>query len=105
MAWQAKRAMVAARIAKLPQGARTDIAPIEAMSQPAAADLLNVGRSAVQRAKTVQREGSPELVAAVDSGAISVSAAADVATLPLPHADVRERPTRRQAPFPLLARP
>ena len=49
-----KRAMVAADIATLTQGARTDLASIEAMSQPQAAELLNVSRSSVQRATTVR---------------------------------------------------
>jgi hypothetical protein len=39
---------VAAKIAKLPQGARTDIAQTCAKSQPEAADALNVSRRSVQ---------------------------------------------------------
>jgi N6-adenosine-specific RNA methylase IME4/ParB-like chromosome segregation protein Spo0J len=78
---ESQRAMVAARIANMPQGARTDLASIEAMSQPEAADLLNVGRASVQRAREVLDHGAPELVAAVDAGDVSVSAAADVADL------------------------
>jgi N6-adenosine-specific RNA methylase IME4 len=74
--------MVAAKLATLKQGARTDLAPIGAMSQDAAADMLNVGRRSVQRAREVIDQGAPELVRAVETGAVSVSAAADVATLP-----------------------
>jgi hypothetical protein len=33
-----------------------------------------------ERAKAVQRDGAPELIAAVEQGKVSVSAAADVAT-------------------------
>ncbi len=39
------------------QGARTDLASIEAMSQDTAADLLNVSRSGVQRARKVLKHG------------------------------------------------
>jgi predicted HTH domain antitoxin len=74
--------MVASKIANMRQGERTDIASIEAMSQTAAAELLNVARSSVQRAENVREHGSPDLVAAVESGAVSVSAASDLATLP-----------------------
>lgn len=67
--------MVAARLADMKQGARTDIASIEARSQSDAAEMLNVSRSAVQRAREVINDGAPELVAAVDRGAVSVGAA------------------------------
>ena len=79
---ESQRALVAAKIANMPQGARTDLASIEATSQPRAAELLNVGRASVQRAREVIDRGAPELVAAVERGAVSVSAAADVAELP-----------------------
>ena len=80
---ESQRAMVAARLATLPahrpQGSRP-IGPLK--TQPAAAELLNVSRRAVQRARAVQTQGVPELVGAVDSGAVAVSTAAEVATLP-----------------------
>lgn len=79
---ESQRAMVAAKIATLGQGARTDIASFEAMSQTDAASALNVSRSAVQRATAVRETGAPELVAAVERGKVSVSAAADIATKP-----------------------
>jgi hypothetical protein len=60
----------------MPQGARTDIASIEAMSQPQAAELFNVSRSNVQRARKVLNEGVPELVKAVEQGQVPVSVAA-----------------------------
>jgi N6-adenosine-specific RNA methylase IME4 len=81
---ESQRALVAARLATLPQGARTDLAPIGARSQGDAADLLNVGRRSVQRAKDVLDQGAPELVKAVETGKASVSAAAAIATLPEP---------------------
>src|SRR5690606_24674956 len=43
--------------------------------------LLNVSVASVERAAKVQREGTPELRMAVQSGRVSVSAAADVAEL------------------------
>ncbi|WP_332635172.1 hypothetical protein, partial [Halalkalibacter flavus] len=51
------------------------------VSQPDAAEKLNVSTRAVQSAAAVQRTGTPELQAKVDAGEVSVSAAADVATL------------------------
>lgn len=80
---ESQRAMVAAKLSTMGQGARTDLASIEATSQVDAAELLNVSRSAVQRAKTVVDDGAPELIAAVERGDVAVSAAAQVASLPL----------------------
>jgi N6-adenosine-specific RNA methylase IME4 len=76
---ESQRAMVAARLAALQLGANqhTEGTSIEGASQ-----LLNVGRASVERAKTVQRDGTLELQRAVEAGKVSVSAAADVATLP-----------------------
>jgi N6-adenosine-specific RNA methylase IME4 len=81
---ESQRAMVAAKLANMPEGRPNETtASIEAVvSQPEAAELLSVSRSAVQRAKAVQETGTPELIAAVERGQVSVSAAADVATLP-----------------------
>lgn len=47
-----------------------------------AADLLNVSRASVASAATVLAQGTPSLVDAVDRGAVRVSTAADIATLP-----------------------
>jgi hypothetical protein len=73
---ESQRAMVAARIATLPKRTNQH-APIAAPSQEVAADMLNVGRRSVQRAREVLEEGVPELAAKVERGEISVSAAAD----------------------------
>lgn len=43
--------------------------------------MLNVGERSVKRAKEVLRDGALELVQAVESGRVSVSAAADVSEL------------------------
>ena len=52
------------------------------MSQPEAAQLLNVSRSSVQRARKVRESGTPELVKAVEAGAIKLAAATVLAKAP-----------------------
>lgn len=81
---ESQRALVAARIANLADGQRKSASPIgEArVSQQDAAELLNVGKRSVERAKDVIDRGAPELVKAVERGAISVSAAKQATTLP-----------------------
>jgi len=79
---ESQRAMVAAKIATLPAHRPAETAPIGAVTQDTAADMLNVGRRSVQRAREVLDRGAPELVEAVQRGEVSVSAAADVAELP-----------------------
>jgi N6-adenosine-specific RNA methylase IME4 len=76
---ESQRAMVAARLATLKLG---DNQHSEGPSIEGASRLLNVSHASVERAKTVQRAGAAELVHAVEQGTVSVSAAADVATLP-----------------------
>ena len=76
-----QRAMIAAKIATLDQGARTDLAENSAMSQPEAAELLHVSRGSVQNAKTVIDRGTEELAQAVHDGALTVGAAVDAITL------------------------
>jgi N6-adenosine-specific RNA methylase IME4 len=77
---ESQRAMVAAKLATLKLG---DNQHSEGPSIEEASRLLNVGHASVERAKTVQRDGAAGLVHAVEQGAVSVSAAADVATLPV----------------------
>lgn len=77
---ESQRAMVAASLATLPFGANQH-AQICAPSQSAAAELLNVSRRSVQNAAAVRDSGVPELVAAVQNGSVSVSAATEVAEL------------------------
>ena len=74
-----QRAMVAAKLANMRQGERTDLPSIEGrfVSQEQAAKLLNVGVASVERAKIVQSSGEPELIAAIDSGELSVSGAVE----------------------------
>jgi hypothetical protein len=74
---ESQRAMVAAKLATLKQGARTDLSPIGEMSQADAAALLNVGKRSVERAKMVRDQAEPELIAAVERGDVSVSGAVE----------------------------
>jgi N6-adenosine-specific RNA methylase IME4 len=80
---ETQRAAVAAELATMRQGERTDIASIEArLSQPTAAELLNVSRSAVQRAQAVRARGVPELFEAIRHDKLAVSLAAQLADMP-----------------------
>jgi N6-adenosine-specific RNA methylase IME4/ParB-like chromosome segregation protein Spo0J len=82
---ESQRAMVAGKLANLRDGQRADLAAsIDAPSitQSQAAELLNVSRPSVQRAREVLDHGAPELVAAVERGEVSVSAAATIADAP-----------------------
>lgn len=85
----AKYAIELEREAKERQGRRTDLtlASNEAdvsfgKSAEHAAEKFNESRATVERAVKVVKDGVPELVKAVERGDVSVSAAADVATLP-----------------------
>jgi hypothetical protein len=80
---ESQRAMVAAKLARLRQGARTDLSPIGERSQAQAAELLNVGKRSVERATAVRDHGAPELVQAVERGRLAVSVAADIAAQPI----------------------
>ena len=68
-----QRAMTAAKLSSL---------KTEKISQSEAAEQLKVSRRSVVDAAKVLDEGTPELVAAVESGEVPVSVAATVATLP-----------------------
>jgi N6-adenosine-specific RNA methylase IME4/ParB-like chromosome segregation protein Spo0J len=81
---ESQRAMIAAELATMRQGARTDLASIEAMSQEEAADRLNVSRTGVQRAVIVRDKAIPEIADAARQGHMPVSLAARVALLPVP---------------------
>lgn len=91
---ESQRAMVAARIANMAPGdnqfsggganlpdllGKTAKASVPVSE---AADMLNVSERSVKAARAVQREAVPELIAAVESGAVAVSTAADLARLP-----------------------
>ena len=72
-----QRAQVAVTLTTLNEAGRPSlIAQICAINQSDAADLLNVSRRAVQQAKKVRDSGDKKLIAAVQSGEVTVSAAA-----------------------------
>jgi N6-adenosine-specific RNA methylase IME4 len=79
---ESQRADVAAALANLDRGRPSVNPSIGGISQEKAAEMLNVGVKSVERAAKVQRDGVPELRAAVQSDRVSVSAAADVSELP-----------------------
>lgn len=79
---ESQRAMIAAKIANMPSGARTDLGSIDLRSQPQAAQELNISTPSVKRAKRVIDNGVPELRTAVEQGHVAVSAAAEVAEMP-----------------------
>lgn len=90
---ESQRAMVAAKLATMSVGRPSSekpavdpvpehIPPIGGISAKASAALLNVGERSVERAKTVLRDGTPELQQAVEQGEIAVSAAEKIARLP-----------------------
>lgn len=82
---ESQRAMVAAKLANMAQGERTDIEPsanLQKVSQSDAAKLLNVSTRTVAAAAKVKEEASPEVVKAVECGSVSVSAAASITSLP-----------------------
>jgi len=82
---ESQRAMVAARLANMRQGRRTDLQPsanLPEVSQQLAAQTLNVSERMVRHAKSVLSEGVPELMQAVDQGKLAVSVAAELTQLP-----------------------
>jgi hypothetical protein len=70
-----QRAQVADTLTTLKHGQRAD-AQICATTQSEAAELMNVSRRAVQQARKVRESGDKKLIAAVQSGEVTVSAAA-----------------------------
>jgi hypothetical protein len=79
---ESQRAMVADNIATLRHGGDRSKASIDALKQSEAAELLNVSRPSVQRARIVHEQGAPEVVQAVERGELAVSAAASIVDLP-----------------------
>lgn len=74
---ESQRAMVAARLANL----QTPNMPVR-QAVESAAESVSVSPRLVDAARVVEQKAAPELVAAVDKGEVSVSAAAEVAKLP-----------------------
>jgi N6-adenosine-specific RNA methylase IME4 len=91
---ESQRILIAAEIAKLPQGRPSernkpakspDSSHVEhdAPTQGEAAAMLNVAERSVRRGRQVIEHGAPELVDAVRSGKATVGAAVEVAKLPI----------------------
>ena len=80
---ESQRAMIAARLATMRQGERTDLVEISTkLSQEQAAGLVHVSRETVVAAKKVLQDGAPELAQAVEAGTLTVSAAVPLTVLP-----------------------
>jgi ParB-like chromosome segregation protein Spo0J len=70
------RAVVAATLTNLKQGQRADTSnEVSAITIKQAAEILNVGRASVERARFVLDSGNSELIDAVTRGHMTVSAA------------------------------
>jgi hypothetical protein len=83
---ESQRAMIGEGFATMKQGKNSNAqacAFTESASQIAAAKLVGVSRRLLQGARRVKTKGVPELVAAVQAGEVSVTAAAEVAALPV----------------------
>jgi ParB-like chromosome segregation protein Spo0J len=68
---QSQRALVAAKLANMRQGERTDVRPsanLQKVSQASAAALLHVSPRSVAEATRILREAPPHQVAAVEAG-------------------------------------
>jgi hypothetical protein len=79
---ESQRAMVAAKIANMRQGERTDRQPSQnfgKVSQAEASEMLNISDETLRYAKKVQAEAQPEVIKAVEIGRLAVSAAAKLA--------------------------
>jgi hypothetical protein len=80
---ESQRAMVGARLATMRQGERIDLVEISTkVSQEQTAALLHVSRETVVAANKVLQDGAAELVQAVDTGVLAVSAAVPLTALP-----------------------
>lgn len=80
---ESQRSMVAAKIATLHEGRpSSETASQEAVSQAAAAKIMKVGRSSVQRARKVIERAAPEVVQAVERGELAVKVAEEILEAP-----------------------
>jgi|DEB0MinimDraft_10_1074344.scaffolds.fasta_scaffold109128_2 ParB-like chromosome segregation protein Spo0J len=68
---ESQRAMVAASVANMKQGSRTDVKPsanLQEVSRSEAAQMLSVSERSVNTAKKVQEKATPEVIEEVQSG-------------------------------------
>ncbi len=81
---ESQRAMVAAKVANMPEGRPPNSANLHSLvSLASAAEKLNVSRRSVADATKVQDKAAPEIIARVEEGSIPVSVAAKVADMPM----------------------
>ncbi|MCO6050876.1 hypothetical protein NGM99_13915 [Mesorhizobium sp. RP14(2022)] len=78
---ESQRSMVGAKLAKMPAQRPSEDNSANLRTSDAAA-MLNVSERSIETARQVEKSGTPELVAAVEAGKVSVSAAAIVAAQP-----------------------
>lgn len=111
---ESQRAMVAAKLATLNHGGDRSKAPIGALPQRAAAELLNVSERSVERAAAIHKHGTAAEIAAVERGeaavsAVARSAVADRAGSNAPRDRLRRIPARHAQWYsvagPRLAKP
>lgn len=77
-----QRALIAARIANMKQGERTDLSQnCERLSRADAAQQMNVSPRSVDHARETLERGGPEVVAAVEQGKLPVATAATLTKL------------------------
>lgn len=89
---ESQRAMVGARVASLQKGERADRSIDPSMTQAQAACALNVSTPSIKRAREVIDRAVPEVVRAVETGKLAVSAAAELTKLePEKQREVMER--------------
>jgi N6-adenosine-specific RNA methylase IME4 len=77
---ESQRAMIAARLATLKSGQRSDL--VEGVPIVTAATMMNVSERSAKRAAVVRDFAEPEIKRAVDMGKLAVSLAAQAAKLP-----------------------
>lgn len=70
---ESQRAMIAARLANMPEGRPEKTASYEAVSQSEAAKMLNVSRPSVQRAVKVQEKATPAQIKSIETGEKTVT--------------------------------
>ncbi len=81
---ESQRAMAAAKLVSWARGENQHTSGSANLPTHKAAEMLKVSPRSVSTARAVRDKGTPELQQKVEHGKVSVSAAADVATLPQP---------------------
>lgn len=79
---ESQRAMVASKVANRLVGQFNSANLQNCKTTDEAAEIFNVSERSIYSAKTVRRQGIPELIQKVEAGDVKVSVAADVAGLP-----------------------